>query len=436
MDATVWMFPALLTLIFLGVPVAYALISTAFVFGVLRFGEHTAFVFQHRIFDIAGSSVLAAVPLFIFMGAMLERSGTAERLYEAIHQWTRRLPGGLAVGTIFMCTIFAACSGVIGATETVVGLLATPVMLRNGYDKALISGTITAGGSLGAIIPPSVMVIVLATIADLPVSNLFMGILVPGLMMAGLYAAYIVVRCMLDPAAAPRVDDGDADLPLVEKLRFTAGAMLPPLALIFAVLGSIMAGIAAPTEAAAVGAFGTVLLTVAYRTFTWAALWHAMVKTLSVTAMILTILAGGVMFSATFLASGGFRAIESLVHAMSLGPWGTLLFLLFLVFLAGFVLDGLSITLIIVPIGFPLIRSLGFDPVWFAILYLVVKQTSYLTPPMAGAIFYFRAIAPPEITLAHMYRGVLPFIVLDLVVLALIMAFPALALWLPQRLFG
>ena len=216
----------------------------------------------------------------------------------------------------------------------------------------------------------------------------------------------------------------------------TGTALLPPLILIIVVLGSIMIGVAVPTEAAAVGAIGTILMTVFYKTFTLSVMFDAMIKTLSVTAMILTIVVGGTMFASVFLSSGGFDAVRGILEFWNLGKWGTLILILALVFLAGFVLDGLSIILIIVPIGFPIIQGFGFDPIWFAVLFLVVKQTSYLTPPMAGAIFYFRAIAPPQITLMHMYRGVVPFIFLDLIVLALVMIFPGLALWLPEKILG
>ena len=240
----------------------------------------------------------------------------------------------------------------------------------------------------------------------------------------------------MDPSAGPRIPSANNIITLRAKLKLTGVALLPPLILIVSVLGSIMMGIAVPTEAAAVGAVGTVILTIFYRTFTIAIMMEAMVKTIEVTAMILIIVVGGTMFASVFLSSGGFDAVRSVLSFWDLGPWGTLILILALVFLAGFVLDGLSIILIIVPIGFPLVESFGFDPIWFAVLFLVVKQTSYLTPPMAGAIFYFRAIAPPEITLTHMYKGVIPFILLDLVVLVLVMIFPELALWLPEKLLG
>ncbi len=435
-DIALFMFVPLMTLIFLGVPVAFALMSVALVFGIWEFGDAVVHIFVAKVQEITSSHVLAAAPLFVFMGAMLERSGTAERLFEAIHMWTRRMPGGLAVGTIAMCVLFAASSGVVGATETVVGMLAIPVMLRYGYDKGLISGTICAGGSLGSIIPPSVLVVILSLIAEIGIGEMFAGMIFPGLMLAGCYVIYILLRCTLDPKSGPRLPPSDDDPSLAEKLRITAVALLPPVVLIFVVLGTILAGMAVPTEAASMGAVGAVVLTVIYRNFTFAVLREAILKTISITAMILTILLGGTMFSSVFVGIGGLLAAERAIEFMAFGPWGTLFLILALAFLAGFVMDVLSIILIVVPIAVPLIMGFGFDTIWFFILLLITLQTSLLTPPMAGAIFYLRAIAPPEITLRDMYRGMTPFILLHFVVLALVMVFPELALWLPDKLLG
>lgn len=435
-DVALFMFAPLMALIFLGVPVAFALMSVALVFGIWEFGDAAVHLFVAKVQEITSSHVLAAAPLFVFMGAMLERSGTAERLFEAIHMWTRRLPGGLAVGTIAMCVLFAASSGVVGATETVVGMLAIPVMLRYGYDKSLISGTICAGGSLGSIIPPSVLVVILSLIAEIGIGDMFAGMLFPGLMLAGCYVLYILIRCTLDPNSGPRLPPSDDDPSLVEKLRITAVALLPPVVLIFVVLGTIIAGMAVPTEAASMGAVGAVVLTVIYRNFTFAVLREAILKTISITAMILTILLGGTMFSSVFVGIGGLLAAERAIEVMEFGSWGTLLLILALTFLAGFVMDVLSIILIVVPVAVPLITGFGFDIIWFFILLLITLQTSLLTPPMAGAIFYLRAIAPPEITLRDMYRGMTPFILLHFIVLALVMVFPELALWLPDKLLG
>ena len=299
------MFPALLLALFMGFPVAFSMMGVALFFGLVTFDTAVIFQFVQKLDAVASNFVLAAVPLFIFMGSMLERSGIAEKLFEAVHLWTRRLPGGLAVGTIVMCVIFAASTGVIGATETVVGLLAIPVMLKYAYDKGLISGTICAGGSLGTIIPPSVVVVILGPVADVSVGDLFVGMIFPGLIMATLYIAYILIRCTIDTKAGPVLPKSDDEPSLIEKVRITLIALAPPVAMIVAVLGSIMFGFAAPTEAAALGAFGSILLAVIYKQFSLSVLHEAVLKTLKVTCMIILILLGGNMFAGVFVASGG-----------------------------------------------------------------------------------------------------------------------------------
>ncbi len=430
------MFPALLVPLFMGVHVAFAMMGVALVFGYMTFGDAVVYQLVSKVDSVASNFVLAAVPLFVFMGSMLERSGIAERLFEAVHLWTRRLPGGLAIGTIIMCVIFAASTGVIGATETVVGLLAIPVMLKYAYSKELISGTICAGGSLGTIIPPSVVVVVLGPVADVSVGDLFVGMVFPGLIMAGLYLVYILGHCIVDPARGPRLPPGDDEPPLAEKLRITSTAMLPPAVMIFAVLGSIMFGWAAPTEAAALGAAGSVVLTIGYGRFTFAVLRDTVLRTLKVTCMIMVILLCGNMFAGVFIASGGVALTEELISAGNLGPWLTLIAFLTIAFIAGFVLDWISVLLIFIPVFIPIVRVMGFDPVWFCVLFLIVIQTSYLTPPMAPAIFYLRGISPPEITLKHMFSGVVPFILLQLLTLGIVAYFPPVVLWLPSKLLG
>jgi tripartite ATP-independent transporter DctM subunit len=427
---------AMFVLIFLGVQVAFALSGTALIFGFLVFKGAVIFQLMEKIEDIASNFVLAAVPLFVFMGTMLERSGIAEALFEAVHLWTRRLPGGLALGTVIMCVIFAASTGVIGATETVVGLLAIPVMLKYAYNKPLICGTICAGGSLGTIIPPSVVVVVLGPVANVSVGDLLVGMIFPGLIMAGLYLVYIFLLCVLSPTAGPRIPPGPDEPPLAQRLRVTAHALVPPLVMIFAVLGSIMLGWAAPTEAAALGAFGAVLLTLFYRKFSFAMLTDSVLKTLRITAMIMAILLGGTIFTGVFFAAGGITLTNQLVTYLDLHAWALLFLLLGLAFLAGFVLDWISILLIFIPIFMPLVTGAGFNPVWFCILFLIIIQTSYLTPPLAPAIFYLRGIAPASITLLDMYKGVIPFILLQMITLAIVMIFPQTVLWLPSKLLG
>ena len=436
MDIALLMFPALLMLLFVGIPVAYSLFAVSLVFGFLRFGDKAIFQLLSKVQDVAGNYILAAVPLFVFMGCMLERAGIAERLFDVFHIWTRRLPGGLAVGTILLGVVFAAASGVVGATETVIGLLAIPIMMKYGYDKSLISGTICAGGSLGTVVPPSVLVIILAPIADVSVGDLFAGLLIPGLIMAGLFIVYIVARCMISPQLAPQTSETEDVPPMGELLKLTFLALVPPVFLIFTVLGSILSGLATPTEAAACGAFGAAFLSAVNGNMSLRLLNEASRQTLKVTVMILTILLAGNMFAGVFVASGGISDMRGLLDAAKLSDWNTLLLILLIAFVAGFALDLVSIILVLIPIAMPIIRMLGFDPIWFCILFLVTIQTSYLTPPMAPSIFYLRAISPPEITLRHMYHGVVPFIVLQLFTLALILIFPGIALWLPNAITG
>lgn len=429
-----FMFPFVLVLIFLGFPVAFSMMGTALVFGILTFHDAAVFQFVNKLETVASNFVLAAVPLFVFMGTMLERSGIADKLFEAVHLWTRRLPGGLAVGTIIMCVIFAASTGVIGATETVIGLLAIPVMLKYRYSNELISGCICAGGSLGTIIPPSVVAVVLGPTANVPVGDLFVGMIFPGLIMASLYLLYILGHSILDARVGPRVPPSPDEPTVAEKLRITAYALIPPLLMIFAVLGSIMLGVAAPTEAAALGAAGSVVLTIFYRSFSWRALHEAVLKTIRITSMIMLILMAGNFFTGVFIGGGGSALTLSLVKALHLESWGALALVLTLAFIAGFFLDWISITLIFIPIFVPMVQLAGFSVVWFCILFLIVIQTSYLTPPMAPAIFYLQGVSPDEIKLGHMYRGVVPFITAQIATLIVVTLFPQTVLWLPNKL--
>ncbi|MFI2817086.1 TRAP transporter large permease [Vreelandella piezotolerans] len=430
------MFPALMAFIIAGFPIAFSMILVATGFGIIQFGDVAAYQLLTKIEDTASNSILAAVPLFIFMGAMLERSGIAERLFEAIHMWTRRLPGGLGIGAIILGTLFAASSGVVGATEAVIGMLAIPVMLKHQYSKSLMSGTICASGSLGTAIPPSITVVVLGPVAGVSVGSLFSGLLIPGFLMAAMFLIYIVGVAYLKPEMAPRIPEQEPDIPFGDKLRITLIALVPTMLLIFTVLGTILLGMATPTEAAACGALGAIILAAAYRNLTLSVLWTSAIKTVNISAMILLIVMGGSMFAGVFFASGGMATVQALLMDTGLSPWMILGLILLIAFIAGFVLDLISVVLIIIPVAMPIVRMLGFDEIWFCVAFLVVLQTSYLTPPLAPAIFYLRAITPPEVTLKHMYKGVVPFIIAQLVVLALVLMFPAIALWLPDVMVG
>ena len=432
----VLMFLALFALVFAGVPVAFALIIVSVGFGYTVFGDLIFLQLYGPLLSTASNFVLAAIPLFIFMGAILERSGIAKRLFQALQLWMGGLPGGLALSTIAMCAIFAAASGVVGAVEIVVGLMAIPAMMKAGYRNDLIAGTICAGGSLGTIIPPSVIVVVYASIAQLSIGQLFAASILPGLLMVVFFIGYVLLRSILKPSDAPKLPIEERSVPAADKIRITLTALLPPLALIVMVLGSLLAGAASATEAAAVGAAGTVILALMFRELTPKLLIDALGVTLRITAMIMLVVAGGTMFTSIFAVTGGGALVRETVGSIGYGNVGTIAFFLFVVFLAGFVLDWVSIVLIFIPIFTPVINASGIDPVWFAMMVLVVIQTSYLTPPMAPSIFYLRSIAPRSMTYGQMYKGVLPFVVAQMLVLVVVILFPEIATWLPSILVG
>ncbi|MBM3523806.1 MAG: TRAP transporter large permease subunit, partial [Alphaproteobacteria bacterium] len=380
--------------------------------------------------------ILSAVPPFILMGCILERSGIAERLFEAIRIWLGRLPGGLALATISMAAIFAASTGIVGAVEVVIGVMAIPVMMRAGYNRDLIAGTICAGGSLGTMIPPSIVAVIYASVANMSVGKLLAAMMLPGLTMVGLFLGYIVLRCVLRPQDAPATPSAIADVPLAQKLRITLVGFTPPMLLIVAVLGSILWGIASPTEAASVGSLGAIALALAYRRLNWSGFSDALKRTLLINCMIMLIVVGGTMFSSVFRILGGERLVATLVTELKLDTWIVIAICLGIVFVAGFILDWVSTVLICLPIFLPVIAALKFDPLLFATLMVIMIQTSYLTPPMAPSIFYLRSIAPPEITYRDMCLGVTPFVACQLLTLLLVILFPALATYLPKQMSG
>ncbi|MFV0282196.1 MAG: TRAP transporter large permease subunit [Castellaniella sp.] len=430
------MFPGMFLLIFLGIPVSLSLIIPALVAGWFAFGDQVFNQLYGGLYSAATNYILSAIPMFVLMGAILERSGIAARLFRTMQLWLGRLPGGLAVATIAMGATFAAAAGVVGAVEVMVGLMAIPAMQRFRYDNSLIAGTICAGGSLGTMIPPSVVAVVYASLAQISVGELFAALLFPGMLMVGLFVLYIVAVCILDPRKGPRADDPDMRLPVMEKLKITLSGLLPTMLLIVAVLGSLMAGIASPTEAAAVGAIGSLILCICYGRFSPAVMRESLAITVRISAMILLIVAGGIMFTGIFAANGGSRLIQGLISDMGLGVPGTLALFLFIVFLLGFVLDWTANVLICVPLFLPVLTAAGVDPVWFGALVIIVIQTSYLTPPMASSIFYLLSIAPPDMKYGQVCKGVVPFILVQFATLALVALFPALATWLPQRVVG
>ncbi len=427
------MFPLLFLFVFLGVPVAFALIATAFLMAMPAFGSLASLQIYNQIQNTASQLLLTAVPAFVFMGVMLEASGISERLFRAMQVWMGRLPGGLSLATMTMAAIIAASTGIVGAVEVVIGVMAIPIMMRNGYNKSLISGTICAGGSLGTMIPPSIVVVIYAAISQQSVGKLFAAVLFPALIMVALFLGYILARAILKPEDAPRAVE-EEPIPLFEKLKITATGMVPAAALIVAVLGAILLGVATPTEAASVGALGALILTVLYGRFSWAVLYDTLERTLKINCMILLIVAGGNMFAGIFRLHRGNELVQDIVSSLDLTAFGVVGALLLIVFIAGFILDWVSVVLITLPIFLPILAQFEIDEIWFATVMIVVIQTSYLTPPMAPSIFYLRSIAPASITFGDMYKGVLPFIICQIIVLVLVMAFPELATYLPSQL--
>ncbi len=428
------MLGSLISIIILGYPVAFVLGGLAAVFGFIFIGPQVANLFMLRLFGVMGDYILLAIPLFVFMGVVIERSGLASRLYDAAYVILGKLRGGLAIATLITCTIFAAATGVIGASVVTMGLLALPSMIKYKYDKPLATGSICAGGTLGILIPPSVLILIYGPLAGLSVGKLFMAAFMPGLLLSALYIGYVLIRSFVNKEVAPAMppDHPDFNVPLRRKVYLFATSILPVSALILAVLGSIFFGIAAPTEAAGVGAFASLLLAAAYRQLTWKNLKEAIYSSMTVSSMIYLVLIGAGFFTAIFLNLGGGKVVNELVLGLPLPNWGILVIMFVIVFILGAFIDWIGVLMIAVPLFTPIAAQMGYDPIWFAMMFIVVMQTSFLTPPFAYAIFYLKGIAPPEVTTGDIYRGVVPFIILQVVGVALLAMFPQIILWLPS----
>jgi tripartite ATP-independent transporter DctM subunit len=422
-------------LIMLGVPISFSLGGVAVLVALYEYGSPALNIFVLRIHTLFQDYILLAIPLFVFMGFVLERSGIATRMFDSLRQMLGRLPGGLAIATIATGTLFAAATGVVGASVVTLGLVALPAMLRYKYDKGLATGVVSASGTLGILIPPSILIIVYGPMAGLSVGQLFASVLVPGLLLSVAYTLYTVVLCTIRPSAGPTVPIEEDTLGWPAKLADFAVAALPTLLLIIAVLGSILFGVAAPTEAAAVGALVTVGLAAAYRKLDLRMLKEASLQTLEVTSMIYLVTIGASMFTGLFIRLGGGAMVAELFLDIGWPPIAILWLMIVIVVLLGMVLDWLGILLLCIPLFTPVAAKLGFDPVWFATLMIVALQMSYLTPPFALALFYLRGVTPPDVTTNDMYRGAITFVLIQLAVLTLLVYVPSISLWLPRLLF-
>lgn len=433
--ATLLMFGFLLLLLLAGLHLAFALAVVAVVFGYLMMGTPVFGMFSSRAFGLMHNYVLLAAPLFIFMAYSLQASGLAERLYEGFRLLFGPLRGGLAIATVVVCTLFAASTGIIGASVVAMGLLAVPAMLRHGYSKELATGTTCAAGCLGILIAPSVMLVVYGEQVGISVGRLFLGSILPGLTLSVLYIGYIVIVCLVRPDWGPAMSKEELlQSSLIRRLWRAALGTGPILLLIFAVLGTIFLGIATPTEAAATGAFIALILMFAYGKFSWPTLRDVVLSTLKTTCMVNLVLITASCFTTVFLGMGGGKVIGSGLIGLGLSPMGTLFVMMFVVFILGMFLDWIGILMIIAPIFSPIAVSLGFDPVWFGLLVAVCLQMSFITPPFAYAIFYLKGIAPPEIQIGHIYRGVVPYVILQWIALGLCVRFPQIILVLPNMM--
>ena len=418
----------------LGIPIAISLGGLSALLVWIFWGSNALSMMVLKAYGLASSFELLAVPLFVFMANMLERSGIAEGLYDAMSKFAGRTPGGLAAGTVAICVIFAAMAGISGAATVSMGILALPAMMSRGYDTKLALGSVAAGGSLGILIPPSVTMIIYGIIAQVSIGKLYAGGLLPGLLLAGIFLVYILVRSKMQPSLAPPIPaEQRATWP--EKLRALRGLLLP-IGLVAAVLGSILGGIASVTEAAAVGAIGSIAATILNRGVKWRMFHEAAVNTLMVSLMVFWIIIGASAFASLYTAMGAASLIKGMVLGLEVNRYVILVAMVAVLLIMGMVIETTGIIMIAVPVMTPIIVSLGFDPVWFGVLFIINMEIGFLTPPFGYNLFYLKGVAPKNVKLAEIYASIIPFVLLMLAGLAICIAFPGIITWLPSALFG
>lgn len=454
--------------VFLGFPIAFTLMAMGIGFGYYAYfdarrmwrgydrltddaswWDQTSLwiegLFNNRIFDlfvnqtftVMSNEVLTAVPLFLFMGYIVERANIVDRLFSTLNVASRNMPGSMGVAALITCALFATATGIVGAVVTLMGLLALPAMLKARYSPSFASGIICAGGTLGILIPPSIMLIVYAAASNVSIVRLYAAALLPGLTLVGLYLVYVIGRAILQPSVAPRPSKEDIpDVPFAKLFGMIVTSFLPLAFLILAVLGSILLGLATPTEAASIGALGGILLAFIYRAMTWQRMRESVYLTVRTTAMVCWLFVGSYTFSAVFSYLGGEHLISDFVQGLSLEPWQFLILAQLIIFLLGWPLEWSEIIIIFVPIFLPLLAFFNIDPLFFGILVALNLQTSFLTPPMAMSAYYLKGIAPPEIKLTQIFAGVMPFLVCVIISMALMYAFPQIVFYLPEAMYG
>jgi tripartite ATP-independent transporter DctM subunit len=434
---TLGMFGALLIGVLTGFPLALPIGGVGVITGYLLFGPNSFDLIYSRLYDILTNYGFMAVPLFVFMGNMLERSGIAEKMYDAIYVWFGKFRGGLAITSILIGTIMAACVGIIAASITMLTLVALPAMMKRNYDKSLATGTICAGGTLGILIPPSILLIIYGPVAWISVGKLFMAAFMPGFLLSGLYILYIAIRSYIQPSVAPATEfKEDERLSFGQKTKKLLLAIGPTALLILSVMGAIYFGLASPTEAAAVGAAVSTLLTIVYGRFSWKVLKDVSISSIKLTGMVLLVAGCSTAFVSIFLSAGGGDVVERFILSIPGGRWASFALIMIVCFILGMFIDWIGIIFVMVPILAPIVPQLGFDPLWFAMMIIVNLQMSFLTPPFAYSIFFLKGASAPElgINTSDIIRGVIPFIILIAIGLMLMIAFPQIILWLPSTM--
>jgi tripartite ATP-independent transporter DctM subunit len=429
------MIAAMLGGIFVGFPISFTLLFLGIVFGYWGFGELVFYLLTLQFNATMMEQTLAAVPLFVFMGIMMEQANLMERLFDAVQKMLARLTGSLYLAVMFVATIFAAATGIVGASVTILGIMAGKSMIRSGYDVKLSSGLIAAGGTLGILIPPSIMLVVMGPVLEIPVTNLFAAAILPGIMLAALFTGYAMLRCLINPKLGPPLALADRPASAAEVWGEFFKGLVPPAALVMAALGSIVFGLATPTEGAACGAAGALVLAFAYGRLTWRNLKDALIRTLEISVLILFLVAASNFFGAVFARLGTPTMLTDVLLGLELNRYVILFVILALIFLLGWPLEWVPIVLIVVPFLLPLVSKLGFDLTWFGILVAVNLQTAWLSPPVALSAYFLKGVVP-EWQLGDIYRGMIQFMGLQLLGLVLIVVFPEIALWLPKLIYG
>ncbi|HYA20020.1 MAG TPA: TRAP transporter large permease subunit [Burkholderiales bacterium] len=424
-----------IVIIFLGFPIAFTLIALGVFFGYYAMGDNIFPLLVQRAFGVMSNDVLIAVPLFLFMGYMVERSNLLDRLFHTLQIAAKHIPASLAVATLATCALFATATGIVGAVVTLMGLLALPAMLKAGYDTKLSAGVVAAGGCLGILIPPSIMLILYGAMASVSVVRLYAGAFLPGFLLASLYILYVIARALINPKLAPKLPKEQTDVPFKEVMWLLMTSFFPLAFLILGVLGAILFGLATPNEAASLGAAGSIILSIGYRQFTLQRLREAVFLTARTAAMVCWLFVGSWTFSSVFAYLGGHKVVEDFVLGLHMNGVQFMLLTQFIIFLLGWPLEWTEIIIIFVPIFLPLLKHFNIDPVFYGILVALNIQTSFLTPPMAMSCYYLKGVAPPKVTLNQIFAGALPFLFMVFISMFLVYMFPQIAMWLPDHLY-